>query len=72
MQIKLEKAQEERNQAITKYEENETYWKTKFSKVAKEANQLFEMNKSLKEDNSDILLQLDKFNKRIKQLENEK
>ena len=30
------------------------------------------MNKQLKESNNDLIVQLDKFNKRIKQLESEK
>lgn len=55
-----------------KYEENERYWKSKYTKVEKDNGQLFEMNKTLKEDNGDLLTQLDKFNKRIKQLEGEK
>eukprot|EP00347_Sterkiella_histriomuscorum_P016960 403351196 len=72
LHLKIERISEERNEAISKYDENEKYWQSKYQKLDRESNQLFEMNKSIKEDNNDILVQLDKFNKRIKQLESEK
>jgi len=55
LHIKLERVHEERNESIMKYEENERYWKSKYTKVEKDNGQLFEMNKTLKEDNGDLL-----------------
>jgi len=39
--------------------------------LEEENNKLFEMNKSVKEDNRDIMVSLDKLNKRNRQLEGE-
>lgn len=36
MHIKLEHIQDERNEAINKYEDNERYWKGKFTIVEKD------------------------------------
>jgi len=36
LHIKLERVHEERNEAIMKYEENERYWKSKYTKVEKD------------------------------------
>ncbi len=55
LHIKLEKVTSERNEAIDKYDSNERYWKQKFSKAEQELSQLFELNRSLKEDNNDLI-----------------
>ena len=46
-------------------------WKSKLSKSQSDLKSFLEMNQSLKDDNKDLLLQLDKYMKRTKQLENE-
>lgn len=71
LHIKLERMTLERAESIDKYTESERYWRQKKAKQEREHHQLFEINQSLKDDNSALLTQLDKFNKRIKQLENE-
>ena len=57
---------------MKKFDDNEKYWNAKYSKLEKENQQLFDLQKQLKDDNGDLLSQLDKFNKRIKMLENER
>ncbi|TNV86320.1 hypothetical protein FGO68_gene14015 [Halteria grandinella] len=68
---KVDRVTQERNEAIEKFSESERYWRGKQAKQDKEYQTLFELNQSIKEDNSSILLQMDKFSKRIRQLENE-
>jgi hypothetical protein len=46
-------------------------WKTKNSKSQNDLKGFLEMNQSLKDDNKDLMIQLDKYIKRVKQLENE-
>lgn len=70
--MKCEQVQIQRAEAIDKYDKNECYWKGKHQKLEMECNQLFEMNSQLKDDNNDLIVQIDKFNKRIKQLDNDK
>ncbi len=71
LHLKLDRCQSDKAEAIGKYEDNEKYWKGKLGKLERESDQLFEMNRQLKEDNGDLLTQLDKFVKRIKQVEGE-
>lgn len=61
----------ERNEALEKFAESEKYWRQKQAKADREYQGLFELNQSLKEDNGALLDQLDKFNRRIRQLEGE-
>ena len=46
-------------------------WKTKNTKSQNDLKGFLEMNQSLKDDNKDLMIQLDKYIKRVKQLENE-
>lgn len=71
MQVKIDRITNERNEALEKFSESEKYWRQKQLKSDKEYQSLFELNQSIKEDNNSILNQLDKFTKRIKQLEGE-
>ena len=72
LHTKVERLQGERGETMKKFDDNEKYWKAKYSKLEKENQQLFDLQKQLKDDNGDLLSQLDKFNKRIKMLENER
>ena len=67
--MKVERAVGERNEALEKYQEGERINRAKMARQAAENKSLYEMNESLKEDNHALILQLDKFTKRIKQLE---
>ena len=67
----MDRVSTERNEAIEKFTESEKYWRQKQVKADREYQGLFELNQSLKEDNGALLDQLDKFNRRIKQLEGE-
>lgn len=71
LHVKVERISNERNEAIEKFSESEKYWRQKQGKADREYQSLYEMNQSIKEDNNSLLGQLDKFNKRIKQLEGE-
>ena len=46
-------------------------WKSKNTKSQNDLKGFLEMNQSLKDDNKDLMIQLDKYIKRVKQLENE-
>lgn len=69
LHIKVERLTNERNEVMEKYQESEKIWRGKQGKQHHENKSLYEMNESLKEDNHALIMQLDKFNKRIKQLE---
>jgi predicted RNase H-like nuclease (RuvC/YqgF family) len=69
LHIKVERLTNERNEALEKYQESENLWRGKYAKQMNENKSLYEMNESLKEDNNALITQLDKFTKRIKQLE---
>lgn len=68
---RMDRVTAERNESLDKYAETEKYWRLKQAKSDREYQALFELNQSVKEDNSALLDQLDKFNRRIKQLEAE-
>ena len=62
---------EERDKTIEQFEANEKMWKSKNTKSQNDLKGFLEMNQSLKDDNKDLMIQLDKYIKRVKQLENE-
>jgi len=63
--------QKERDETIQKYEENEEMWKKKCDKLQKDQTAMLQMNSNLKDDNKDLMIQIDKYIKRVKQLENQ-
>lgn len=70
LEKKLEESIKERDETLSKYEENEAAWQRKLSKLEEDQRSLFEMNSSLKDDNKELMMQIDKYMKRVKQLEN--
>lgn len=68
---RLSTAIKERDMTLKKFEENEQVWTKKLDKIQKDHQSMVEMNSSLKDDNKDLLIQIDKYIKRVKQLENQ-
>ena len=66
LEYKLKTTVTERDDTLTKYDENERNWKRKEENLLKNQKDLFEMNGSLKDDNKELLVQIDKYIKRIK------
>ena len=71
LKTKISDLTEERDKTIQQFEANEKVWKTKNTKSQNDLKGFLEMNQSLKDDNKDLMIQLDKYIKRVKQLENE-
>lgn len=46
-------------------------WKKKCDKLQKDQTAMLQMNSNLKDDNKDLMIQIDKYIKRVKQLENQ-
>lgn len=70
-QIDLLKAKQkelinERDITITKYEESEAMWTKKFDKLSNDYHKMIELNTGLKDDNKDLMIQIDKYIKRVK------
>lgn len=57
---------EERDKTIEQFEANEKMWKSKNTKSQNDLKGFLEMNQSLKDDNKDLMIQLDKYIKRVK------
>jgi chromosome segregation ATPase len=70
LKAQIEKLEKERDETITKFQENESLWSEKCDKLMKDNNHLMQMNSSLKDDNKDLLIEIDKALKRSKQIEN--
>lgn len=66
LEKKLEQSIKERDETLLKYEENEAAWKRKLSNLDQNQQSLFEMNSSLKDDNKELMMQIDKYMKRVK------
>ena len=66
LEKKLEEAIKERDETLLKYEENEAAWQRKVSDLDQNQRSLFEMNSSLKDDNKELMMQIDKYMKRVK------
>lgn len=71
LEEKIEKLTEERDLTVAKFEEGQEVWEGKLQKSQKENKTLLEMNQGLKDDNKDLMLQIDKQIKRVISLENE-
>ena len=71
LSTKLKETTHERDEAVARFNENEEVWTSKHTKLEKDKRNLLEINQSLKDDNKDLLMQIDKYLKRIRQLENE-
>ena len=61
---------QERDHTIVKYEESEVMWTQKHSKLSAEHKRMIELSTGLKDDNKDLMIQIDKYIKRVNQLEN--
>jgi len=61
----------ERNQTVELFEEGKRHWTQSNSKLKAEKEQLLKVNKNLKADSEEMLLQLDKFSKLIKKHQKE-
>lgn len=66
LENKLKTTVAERDDTLTKYDENERNWKRKEDNLLKNQKDLFEMNSSLKDDNKELLMDIDKYIKRVK------
>ena len=66
LEKKLEQSIKERDETLLKYEENEAAWQRKLSNLDQNQQSLFEMNSSLKDDNKELMMQIDKYMKRVK------
>jgi len=62
----MQKAIDERNLAVERFDQNEKHWSDKFTKKSSEVEELLKFHGSLKEDNTDALIQIDKLVKRIR------
>ena len=71
MHIRMERVTQERNDAVEKFSQSEKYWRQKVQKQERENESMSEMTHQLKDDNHSLLIQIDKFGKRIKALEGE-
>ena len=67
----MQKAIDERNLAVERFDQNEKHWSDKFTKKSSEVEELLKFHGSLKEDNTDALIQIDKLVKRIRQIQGE-
>ena len=61
----------ERDQTLDKYEQNEIMWDARNKKTQATSSSLLEMNQGLKDDNQELMMQVDKYIKRVRQVENE-
>ena len=68
LKAKLEEIRNDRDSTITKFNENEQLWTEKHEKVSKEKDALLEMIQSLKDDNKDLFIEIDKSRKMENQL----
>ena len=67
---RLQQTIAERDQAVQKFTDAETLWTTKADKQKAESKMLLEMSHELKNDNKQLMIEVDKYLKRIRQLEN--
>ena len=71
LKVKVEELQQERDETIGKFTENENIWAGKLKQVNEDKEQLIQMNTGLKDANKDLFIEIDKYVKRNKQLENQ-
>jgi len=50
---------------ISKFQENEAIWSKKVEKYSSDNDKLMEMNSSIKDDNKDLFIEIDKLVKRV-------
>jgi len=68
---RLATAIQDRDSSIKKFYENEEIWKKKDQKNKDNNKQLIILNEELKDNNKDLFIEIDKYTKRIRQLEND-
>lgn len=61
----------ERDQTLDKFEQNEIMWASRAKKTQLTSKSLLDMNQGLKDDNQELMMQVDKYIKRVRQVENE-
>jgi len=67
----LSSVTQERNQTVELFEENKLHWTRSSDKLKAEKEQLLKVNRNLKADSEEMLIQLDKFSKLIKKHQKE-
>ena len=67
----IDSLNKERDETLANYQKNETIWEKKLEKMGQDNESLVELVGTLKDDNKDILIETDKYIKRVKQVENE-
>mgnify|MGYP006161196205 CR=1 FL=1 len=56
----------ERDQTLDKFEQNEIMWASRAKKTQLTSKSLLDMNQGLKDDNQELMMQVDKYIKRVR------